>query len=62
MAKLKEAVAKSEEKFFDMGFVDVENSSKPIMVESRRYGFEDGWVAIVNALGLPKDFIFRDPI
>lgn len=35
VAALKEAVAESNDKFYDMGFADVKNSSEPIMVESR---------------------------
>ena len=58
---LKEAVAESEDKFYDMGFANVKNSNEPIMLESRRYRFEEGWTAAVNALGLPKDSPFKDP-
>lgn len=61
VANLKEAVAESEDKFYDMGFADAENSSKPIMRESRRYRFGEGWMAAVNALGLPEEFAFKDP-
>lgn len=53
MAALKEAVAESNDKFYDMGFADVKNSSEPIMVESR-------WL-FVNSLGLLEDSAFREP-
>ena len=43
-----------------MGFVDVENSSEPIMLDSRCYGFEEGLMATVNALGLLEDSPFKD--
>ena len=57
----KVAMAQSEDKFYNMGFADAENSSEPIMLESRRYGFREGWMAAINALGLLEDSTFRDP-
>lgn len=61
VADLKAALGQSKDKFYNMGFADAENSSKPIMLESWRYGFKEGWIAAVNALGLPEDSPFRDP-
>ena len=43
-----------------MGFADVENSNESIMLDSQRYRFGEGWMATVNALGLPKDSPFKD--
>ena len=60
MADLKATVAKSEDKFYNMGFANAENSKEPIMVESQRYRFRDGWMAAVNAIGLLEDYAFRD--
>ena len=60
MADLKAAVAKSEDKFYNMGFANAENSRESIMVESQRYGFGEGWMATVNAMGLLEDSAFRD--
>ena len=60
MADLKAMVAKSEDKFYNMGFANAENSKEPIMVESQRYRFRDGWMAAVNAMGLLEDYAFRD--
>ena len=42
IADLKVAVTQREEKFYNIGFTDVENSNKPIMFESWRYGFGEG--------------------
>lgn len=61
VANLKKAVVENEDKFYNMGFADAENSSDPIMLESRLYGFGEGWMATMNALGLPKDSLFKDP-
>ena len=60
MADLKATVAKSEDKFYNMGFANAENSKEPIMVESQWYRFRDGWMAAVNAMGLLEDYAFRD--
>lgn len=43
-----------------MEFMDAENSSEPIMFQSRRYGFGDGWMAVVNALGVSEESPFRN--
>nr|POE98880.1 polyadenylate-binding protein rbp47c [Quercus suber] len=50
VADLKVAMAQSEDKFYNMGFVDAKNSSERIMLESRHYQFREGWMAAVNAL------------
>lgn len=42
VADLRKVVAKSEDKFYNMGFTNVENSCKPIMVKSQRYEFGEG--------------------
>ena len=52
IADLKIIMAQSEDKFYNMGFTDAENSNKPIMLESRRYGFGKVWMAAMNALGV----------
>nr|POE74101.1 hypothetical protein CFP56_67871 [Quercus suber] len=57
---LTKAMVESEDKFYDMGFAGVENSTERIMFESQRYGFGEGWMATVNTLGVPKDSHFRD--
>ena len=57
---LQVALVQSEDKFYNMGFASTKNSNEPIMLESLRYGFREGWMATVNALGLPEDSFFRD--
>lgn len=42
VADLRKVVAKSEDKFYNMGFTKVENSCKPIMVKSQWYEFGEG--------------------
>lgn len=52
MANLKVVVEESENKFYNLGFANAENSSEPIMFQSRRYGFNEGWMVTVTAPGL----------
>ena len=42
VADLKVALVQSEDKFYNMGFANTENSSEPIMLESQRYEFGKG--------------------
>lgn len=42
IADLKVALEESENKFYDMGFVDTENSYELVMFQSRQYGFGEG--------------------
>ena len=61
IADLKVAVTQSKEKFYNMGFTNAKNSSEPVMFESWRYGFGEGWMTAVNALDLPENSPSRDP-
>lgn len=56
---LKVALEESEDKFYDMGFADAKSWSELVMFQSRRYGFGKGWMATVNALGIPEESPFR---
>ena len=49
IAELKTALKESENKYYNMGFNDAENSAKPIMFENQKYGLGEGWLAIVIA-------------
>lgn len=60
IAKLKAALEESENKWYNMGFADAKNSAKLVMFQSRKYRFEEGWMAAVLAMGVPKDSPFRD--
>ena len=54
-------MTQSEQKFYNMGITDAENSSEAVMFESQHYGFREGWIVVVNALHLPENSPFRDP-
>ena len=45
IAELKAALDESKNKWYNMGFTDVENSTEPVMFQSWKYGFEEGWMA-----------------
>ena len=59
VADLKVALEESNNKFYDMGFTDDENLSEPVMFQSRRYGFYEGWMAAMNAIGVPEESLLR---
>lgn len=61
VANLKVALEVSEDKFYDIGFANAENSCELVMLQSRHYGFDEGWMAAVGAMGVPKDSPCRDP-
>ena len=46
---------------YNEGFADAENSVELIVNEAWRLGFEDGWLAALQALRVPEDSPFRDP-
>ena len=50
-----------EEKWYNEGFVDTENSAESVVNQARRLGFEVGWFAALQALGVPEDSPLRDP-
>lgn len=53
IADLEVVLTKSKDKFYNMGFTDVENSSELVMFQSRRF-------AAVSAMGLLEDSLFRN--
>ena len=61
IAELKAALKESENKYYNMGFNDAENSTKPIMFGNQKYGLGEGWLAIVIAMGVLEDSPLRNP-
>lgn len=61
IANLKAALKESENKYYNIGFNDAENSAKSVMFENRNYGFGEGWMATVTTIGLLEDSPFRNP-
>ena len=50
-----------EEKWYNEGFVDVENSAEPVVNQARRLGFEAGWFVALQVVGVLEDYPLRDP-
>lgn len=61
IVELKVALEERENKYYNMGFNNAENSTEPVMFENRKYGFSEKWMAAVAAMGLPKASSFRNP-
>lgn len=45
IADLKVALEACEEKWYNNGYADAENSIEPIVHEARQHEFEEGWMA-----------------
>ena len=61
LADLKATLEGCESKWYDEGFADVENSMEPVINEARKLAFKEGWLATLQAVGVPKDSPLRDP-
>ena len=61
IADLKAALEACENKWYNEGFADVENSVEPIVHQTRSHGFKEGWLAALQAMGVPKDSPLRNP-
>ena len=61
LADLRVALEAYEEKWYNEGFADAENSVEPVVNQARRLGFEAGWFAALQALGVLEDSPLRDP-
>ena len=49
IANLKAAVEACEEKWYNEGFADAENSMEPIVHQAQHHGFGEGWLAALQA-------------
>ena len=50
-----------EQKWYNEGFADAEQSAEPVVAQARKLGFEAEWFAALQALGVPEDSPLRDP-
>lgn len=53
LVDLKEMMKNCEQVFYNMGFKDAKNSAEAIVFQARKLRFAEGWMATVNAIGLP---------
>ena len=61
IADLKAALDASEERGYNLGFVDAENFMEPIVHQARNYGFSEGWLVALQAMGVAEDSPLRNP-
>ena len=61
LASLKVALEAYENKWYNEGFTDAENSAEPIILEARKLGFGEGWLVALQVLGVPEDSPLRNP-
>ena len=61
IANLKAVVEACEEKWYNEGFADAENSVELIVHQARHHGFREGWLAALQALGVAEDSPLRNP-
>ena len=60
VAEPKAALEACKDKWYNMGFTDAENSVEPIIYQSQRHGFGEGWVATLQVMGVPDDSPLRN--
>ena len=61
LADLRAALAAAEQKWYNEGFADAEKSAESVVAQARNLGFEAGWFAALQALGVSEDLHLRDP-
>ena len=61
LADLRTTLAACEQKWYNEGFADTEKSTEPVVAQARNLGFEAGWFAALQALGVPEDSHLRNP-
>ena len=61
LVDLRAALEACEDKWYNEGFANDENSVESVVNEARRLDFEGGWLAALQAFGVPEDSPLRDP-
>ena len=57
---LRAALEACESKWYDEGFANAEKSVEPMVMQARQLSFREGWMAALQALGVPEDSPLRD--
>ena len=60
ISDLKAAFDASEEKGYNEGFADAENSVESIVHQARHHGFGEGWLVALQAMGVGEDSPLRN--
>ena len=61
LANQRVALEACENKWYNEGFTDAENSAESVVNEAQKLGFKDGWLATLQALRVPTDSPLGDP-
>ena len=61
LTNLKVALEACGNKWYNEGFADAENSTKPVVCQAQKLGFKEGWLAALQAMGIPEDSLLRNP-
>ena len=61
ISDLKAALESCEEKWYNKGFADTENSVEPIVYQAMRHGFGEEQMAALQAIGVPDESPLRNP-
>lgn len=61
IASLKATLDAFKEKGYNLRFADAENSVEPIVLQAWHHGFEEGWLAVLQAMGVDEDSHLRNP-
>ena len=61
LADLKAVLEACENKWYNEGFPDVENSVEPVVRQAQKVRFEEGWLAALKAMGVLEDSPLRNP-
>ena len=60
VADLRVALEACESKWYDKGFADAKKGVEPVVMQARQLSFQEGWMAALQALGVPEDSPLRD--
>ena len=61
LTDLKATLEACENKWYNEGFADAENSVEPVVRQAQKLGFEEGWLAALKVMGVPEDSPLRNP-
>lgn len=60
IADLTAALKACEDKWYNDGFTNTENSVEPIVQEAQSHGFREGWLVALQVMGVAEDFPLRN--
>ena len=60
LAEARASLEASENKWYNEGFADAENSAEPVIRAAQKLGFQGGWMAALQSMGVPEDSLLRN--